>query len=397
MRVVFVTPEYITEKSFDGGLANYLGRICPLLSKMGHDVSVVVASDRQEEILKDGVAVYRVPLNSRALFWLNKSTCKSFKSAATWLWRSWGFKHICAKIHRDSPIDIIQYASFSATGLFRLKGVPAVVRLSSYEPFWQKAYDWPTNLDNRLRARLEAAAIKGADAAFGPSRLISMAVANALGKPVEIIEPPFSLNRTEWDAQPYIDILQGKKYLLFFGTLGTLKGVHTIAEIIRPCLEKNPGYSFVFIGKDFGFRGRAMIDHVREKAGPFCDRVVYLGQMHQNQIYPVLSHAELVVLPSLVDNLPNACLEAMASERVVIGTRGASFEQLIEDGKSGFLCPPSAPEELLETIEKALALSPSSKERIGRKAAKRIAALSPENTVAQLIGFYRSTISRGRD
>src|ERR1051326_7456438 len=44
-----------------------------------------------------------------------------------------------------------------------------------------------------------------------------------------------------------------------------------------------------------------------------------------------------VVLPSLIDNLPNSCLEAMGLGRVVIGTKGTSFEELITDEANGFL------------------------------------------------------------
>ncbi len=39
-----------------------------------------------------------------------------------------------------------------------------------------------------------------------------------------------------------------------------------------------------------------------------------------------------------MDNFPNACIEAMYFSKVVIGTDGASFEQLITHGKNGLLC-----------------------------------------------------------
>lgn len=390
MRIAFVTPEYVTENSFDGGLANYLGRVCPFLVESGHDVIVIVASDVEGCFIRNGVEVHRVTINATVLSLLNKVTRKRMQSAVLWVLRSLAYRRVCAKIHRERPIDIIQYASFSATGLFRLKNVPAVVRLSSYEPLWQKAYEWPANLDNRLRGWLEKLAINISDAVFGPSRAVAAIVADAYGKPVEVIEPPFALDHVEQDDSVYRDSLEGKKYLLFFGTLGRLKGVHTIAAVIRPLLQDDEDLYFVFIGKDFGYRGRPIIEHVWEKSGPCRSRVLYLGQMRHSQIYPVLAHASAVILPSRVDNLPNVCLEAMALKRVVVGTRGASFEQLIVDKESGFLCAPDSPDELLEAIVKALSLSDIERERIGERAADRIGMLHPEKAVKELLDFYRA-------
>jgi len=100
-----------------------------------------------------------------------------------------------------------------------------------------------------------------------------------------------------------------------------------------------------------------------------------------------------VVLPSRIDNLPNTCLEAMALKRIVIGSRGASFEQLIEDGKNGFLCPPDSPEELLAMIKKALELSASERRDMGDKAAKRVEKLRPETAISYLVDYYRDVIA----
>ncbi len=46
----------------------------------------------------------------------------------------------------------------------------------------------------------------------------------------------------------------------------------------------------------------------------------------------------VLFLPSRIDNLTNTCIESMALGKVVIGTQGAIFEQLIEDGVNCFLC-----------------------------------------------------------
>jgi len=389
VRIAFVTPEYVTEQGFDGGLANHLGRVCPALAAMGHQVHVLVASERDEELSSEGVQVHRVAVPGGALQFVSRLTRGRLPTSSLWFLQSWALRRACRNLHRLYPLDVIQYASYSATALFRLKDVPAVVRISSYEPFWHKAYGLFPSMDHRLMIRLDRAAFRRADALFAPSRVVGDLVAADAGRPVRVMEPPIFLDRSGWDEAPYRSRLAGRKYLLFFGSVGMLKGVGTIAEVIGELLQAYPDLHFVFIGKDSGYRGAPMMQHVLEKAGSCRERVLYLGQMRHGQIHPILSHATAVVLPSLADNLPNTCLEAMALERVVIGTRGTSFEQLIEDGRNGFLCEPDSPETLLASMKRALDLPEDLLQAMGERAAQRMAGLAPECSLPRLVDFYR--------
>jgi glycosyltransferase involved in cell wall biosynthesis len=45
------------------------------------------------------------------------------------------------------------------------------------------------------------------------------------------------------------------------------------------------------------------------------------------------------VLPTLVDNLPNTLIESLLLRVPVIGSRGASIDELVEAGRSGDLVP----------------------------------------------------------
>ena len=44
MHIVFATTEFITEKGYDGGLANYLAKASHILSRHGHQITIVVFS-----------------------------------------------------------------------------------------------------------------------------------------------------------------------------------------------------------------------------------------------------------------------------------------------------------------------------------------------------------------
>ncbi len=192
----------------------------------------------------------------------------------------------------------------------------------------------------------------------------------------------------------YRERLAGKTYLLFFGRLNALKGVAVIAEILAPLLENHPELFFVFVGSDPGkYRGRTMSEHLKFMAGVHGDRVLCLGKMPHAALDPVIAGALAVALPSLVDNFPNTCLEAMGMGKVVVGTSGASFEQLIRDGENGLLCRPGDPGQLLQALEKVLAMNPAARAEMGRRAEERIAELKPERMIPLLTAWYQEVIA----
>ena len=55
---------------------------------------------------------------------------------------------------------------------------------------------------------------------------------------------------------------------------------------------------------------------------------------------------DVVAVPSLVEPLGNATLEAMAAGRPVVGSRVGGIPEMIVDGETGSLVPPQAPHAL---------------------------------------------------
>lgn len=78
--------------------------------------------------------------------------------------------------------------------------------------------------------------------------------------------------------------------------------------------------------------------------------------------------------------------------QVVIGTDGASYEQLIDDGISGLLCKPNDGDSLLKKMNEAAAMSETKKRKMGELAKKRIDRLAPEVVVRKLLRYYQYVI-----
>ena len=71
------------------------------------------------------------------------------------------------------------------------------------------------------------------------------------------------------------------------------------------------------------------------------DQVVFTG--YQQDIAPFYDVADLIVMPSLSEGLPNVALEALLHHRPILATRVGGTPEVVLDGITGLLVPPSDP------------------------------------------------------
>ncbi|MFH2068593.1 MAG: glycosyltransferase, partial [Candidatus Omnitrophota bacterium] len=293
MRIAFLTPGFVTEEEISGGLVNYLYQTCLSLIKLGHQPVVITASKKNGVVFHNGIEVHRVKVKNYLLSFLDIIILRQFTRSLAYLYQSRKLNREAMKAHRKDPFAVIQCASSLAVGLFRPEEVPTVVRISSHPGLWRKAKGKTYfHLDQRIACGLEIRAAARADAIFAPSRIIADIIRKETGKPVTVIETPVSAEISETDDRLYRDLLAGRDYLFFFGSLDRRKGVDVIAEILFELLEKYPKLLFVFIGQDSGYQKRIMMSgYLRQKAGPHQKRVLCPGRVTREQLYPVLDNA----------------------------------------------------------------------------------------------------------
>jgi glycosyltransferase involved in cell wall biosynthesis len=104
--------------------------------------------------------------------------------------------------------------------------------------------------------------------------------------------------------------------------------------------------------------------------------------------------ADIFVLPSLREGLPNALLEAMASGAACIATRLEGItDRLIDDGCSGVLVAPGDHAALAGAL-KRLAIDPEGRARLGSEARRTIEArYALDATARQYLEAYRHLLS----
>jgi len=392
MNIVFVTPEYITEDNYDGGLANYLYNICTNLSKRKHNIFVITASFENTTLNHDGTNVIRVNVNSRFLDAYKLLFKGQLYTPVFWILQSYFLNKALKNLYKKTQIDIVQYASYTATALFRKPEIASISRISSYQPLWDQAYNIKKTPSSILKNYLETLSLKRTDAIFGPSLLIADMIASKINKHVKTIESPVFFPKNI-DYGLYNKIMKGKKYIMFYGSLGALKGVIEISEIIFDFLRSHPDFYFLFIGKDLGHRGQPMMDLLRKKAGVYMDRCIYHCSVTKEHLIPFIKNADAIILPSRTDNLPNTCIESMALGKIVIATKGNCFEQLIDDKRNGYLCNARDPDSLIRTINDVLSLEIKKKKLVEQKARDTVARLNPSSIITQLENLYIEVIN----
>ncbi len=394
MHIGFVSTEYITETEFAGGLANYLFRTAKALASRGHDIEIFTLSDNNAEFIHEGIRVHRIKNKSSIFSLLNSISRYKFKRSIRFLSLSYCLRRKLLSCHQENPFDVIQVTNCFACGIFFSFGIkiPVIVRVSSYEPLFRKYYRIPLTMDQKICEWLETLALKRLDGVYAPSRFMAN-ILREKGINADVIRPIFYINTYISEESIYKKYLDGKKYLFFFGAIGYLKGCYELAKVLPKLFAKYPDIHFACAGEILkGPDGNDMLNYIKLEAGEFACRVHYLGVLRYPQLYPIIKKAHAIILPSLIDNLPNTMLEAMAFGKVVVGSKGVSFDEFIEDKISGFLVSPSDINSLFETIDKVINLSEEQILKIGQKAADKISQLRPEITAPKLENYFNKFI-----
>ncbi len=394
--VAYVTTEFVTDSTFAGGLSNYLFRTCISLQKFNIKTTVILDSTKDEAFYFKEILVLRVKSRKTWWYWLlNLITAFRLNPSLLIINRSYNLNKALKKLHKSDKVDIVQYATTRSVGIINTRIIPSVTRISSYQSLIEHANENRIGFREWQKNKIEDLMLKRAKNLFGPSNVLVSYISKKFEIKVQKIESPFIIDEIEYSNEILNQIkirTNNSKYILYFGSLSVLKGILEISNIIHDFFKNNPDYFFVFIGKDIPYKGQSLFSLLQEKAGEYKNKVIWYFSLSHKHLYPIIINSTLVVLPSRIDNFPNTCLEAMYFGKIVIGTYGTSFEEIIKNNISGILCKAYNPSSLLESIEFALKLDTKEKEKISKAAKATIEGLRPEIISSKLLNYYKEVI-----
>ena len=176
-----------------------------------------------------------------------------------------------------------------------------------------------------------------------------------------------------WISNPkYFGIGKARKYfppksklkILFVGWVEEGKGVF---ELIKACeiLAKKHEFKLFVVG-DGTSKPRLLEKVNRYKLN---DTVVFVGWLKGNNLLDAYRQADIFVLPTYMEGMPNVLLEAMASGLPIVTTPVGNIPDIVDDGRTGIFVPVGDAAALSEALT-SLILSESERARLGESGFK---------------------------
>ena len=151
--------------------------------------------------------------------------------------------------------------------------------------------------------------------------------------------------------------------ILFLGWIEREKGIFDLLECVRRLADalEVPPFRVMIAGD-----GSAMADAGRRiEELQLAGIVQLLGWIDSDTKVARLRRADVLVLPSYMEGMPNSIIEAMAAGLPVVATSVGAVPDIVKAGISGFIIPPGDIERLFAALRELL-LDSGLRARMGR-------------------------------
>jgi len=367
MKIGLVSAEYPPETDF-GGLGSYIFKLAHALSALGHSVTVVSSTLQGKPLgpLTDGpVTVYRVPRPRHNLAGFGRSVNNILYSIRV--------NRLLARLIRQRKIEVIQFPEYRGEGVaYSFFGrCPYVVRFST--PRWL-VEELNRGSDRRvgIRTRINHAIDRWAEntparrgrAFIFPSRDLMNLMDRRVGLQGNrrVIYPGVDAERFKPGADPDLRRkfgVEGSPTVLYVGRLEFRKGVHILADAAAGIVKQFPDVRFLFAGADSrsapgGGSMKAYMEQVATQNG-IRNSFLFIGGVKHHEVERIYGLGDVLVVPSLYENLANVLLEGMAAGLPMVTTSGGGSPEVVTQGSNGLVVPPGDSQALAGALSELLA------------------------------------------
>ena len=399
MKIALLSFEYPPETGY-GGIGTYTWYQARALVKLGHEVHVLAGANESTDLRAhehDGVTVYRFRSNglsmrslltlARLRLWWTKNRIENALNMYC------GLK----ELNRKYKYDIIEMPECGAEGLLvnNFMQATTVVKFHSPARLIMSFYD-VRGADITLCSMVEQLGMRRAGAFSACSRFLAQDVRDKLGirRPIRVVPNGIDLDLFDHAAQ--VDIRQkfglprDRLIILFSGRMERRKGIHLCKEIAASILKRYE-VAFVFAGQDlFNYMSGELMPYLTGEK--LRGSVHYLGRLDLNDVRSCLSQTDIFLIPSLWENCPYSCLEAMAAGRAIVSSDQGGMPELIRDGENGLLARTEDAGAFVSCLEQLIE-DEGLRKRLGTAARKTIEESYTDVGVARLsIDYYQECI-----
>jgi glycosyltransferase involved in cell wall biosynthesis len=378
MKLALLSYEYPPETGF-GGIGTYTWYQARALAKLGHEVHVL-AGAVEPTVLRttehDGVRVHRYRSDGILMQGL-----KSLARLRLWWTRNRLENAISmyrglAALRRTHRFELIEMPECGAEGLLvnHLTRGATLTRLHSPARLIMPYYDVRA-ADVRWCGRAEQTAMRGTGTFSACSRFVAEAARDELGlrRPVHVIPNGIDIelfDRSEQlDFRSRFDLPRDRPLVFFAGRMERRKGIHLMPEIAAAILERHEA-ALVLAGQDlFNYVAETLLPSLAGRR--LRGSIHFLGKLDLASVRSGLRQSDIFLLPSLWENCPYSCLEAMAAGRAIVSTDQGGMPELIRDGENGLLAANGDASAYVAALDRLLA-DAALRARLGAEARRTI-------------------------
>lgn len=301
---------------------------------------------------------------------------------------SYSFAEILKKyINKEGKPDIIESQDYQGIGYYLqqrkltleadFQDIPILITMHApsflYLEYNQvSTYKFPAYWIGEM----EKSSIRAADILISPSRYLVDELKPRLllsDKSPIVVTNPFKPSR----GIIYLDYKYKKNDLVFFGKLIPQKGCIEMLSYFKTLWDNGFEHSLRVIGGGDHFFYPVQMDmdeYFTKKYSTYIEKglLKFEGKLQPKQAMQSLLNAHVVIVPSIVDNLPYAVLEAMSLGKVVLGSDKSGHIEVIEQGKSGFIFTHDNADDFGIQLNKILNLPEDEIIEIGKNATNRV-------------------------
>jgi glycosyltransferase involved in cell wall biosynthesis len=182
--------------------------------------------------------------------------------------------------------------------------------------------------------------------------------------------------------------------VFFSGRMERRKGIHLCTDIVTRVLERHD-VSFVFAGQDlFEYMSKTMIPALEAKG--LAKSVYHLGRLGLDDVRSCLKESDVYFIPSLWENCPYSCLEAMAAGRAIVASDAGGLPELVRHGETGLVAKSEDSASFAARIMELLE-DPELRSRLGRAARASVEKSYSHVAIGRLtVAAYESAMNGRR-
>jgi len=379
MKIAYLTPEYPHLKcTHSAGVGTSIYNLSRGLLGLGCEVRVLVYGQDQDKVFQDeGVTIQKIKN-------------KKVKGFSRWLTQK-KIEKLINQLYKSNEIDLVESIDWGGiTSYIQPKKCPIIIKLHGSDTYFCRLEGRRLKKKNFFH---EMRALSKADAHLAVSDFVAKKTNEFFNFQLEFLTVYNGVDLSKFKLGHHREVAD---QVLYVGTLIRKKGVLDLAHIFNKLIELNPEVKLDLVGSDAPDKKtksastwKLMQDIFTKEA---LQKVTYYGKVPYDEVKSHLEKASVCVFPSHAEAFPVSWLEAMAMQKAILASSIGWANEVIEDGREGYLKHPEDHQAFAQQINDVLQNRTLMK-HLGENAYNKVTTCFSHQVIAQKhVSIYNKVI-----